>query len=396
MRLKILFGVILALVCCFILRGQEQEVWPTDGWKKSSPEEQGINEELLATLDKKIVNGDYGYIDGFIIIRNGYLLFEKSYKHDYVKINEGIDDSDWMYNYNNPDWHPYYKGTKLHTLQSVTKSVTSANIGIAIGRKEISGVDVKIVDIFKDVEIQNVSEWKKKMSLEDVLTMRTGIDWNEALPYTDPRNTCILLEASDDWFKFVINRKMEAEPGTEFEYNSGASLLLSVIIKKSTGMYIDKYAEKNLFGPLGISRYHWKITPTGLPDTEGGLYLEPYDLAKIGYLYLHDGIWDGKRILPKGWVKSTVHPHVDDVAPNNDRNNRAYGYQWWLLPYDIQAKEYVYACLGYGGQYLMVAPKYNLIAVFNGWNIYEKPSLPLSVFFDYVLRAVMNSEGHSR
>jgi len=392
MRKKSILVTFLILLCSFSLSSLDKKVWPTDEWKKSTPEEQGLNEELLAALDKKIVNGDYGYIDGFIVIRNGYLLYEKSYKNDYVKINEGIDDSEWMYNYNNPDWHPFYKGTKLHTLQSVTKSVTSANIGIAIGRKEISGVDVKIVDIFKDANIQNVDEWKKKMTLEDVLTMRAGIDWNESLPYTDPRNTCIQLEASNDWFKFVINRKMEAEPGTEFEYNSGASMLLSEVIKKSTGMFINKYAEKYLFGPLGIKRYHWKITPTGLPDTEGGLYLEPYDLAKIGYLYLHDGIWDGKRILPEGWVKSTVHPHVADVAPKNDKNNMAYGYQWWLLPYDNQAKEYVYACLGYGGQYLLVAPKYNLIAVFNGWNIYEKPRLPLTVFFDYILKAVQSSE----
>ena len=153
-------------------------------------------------------------------------------------------------------------------------------------------------------------------------------------------------------------------------------------------MFIDKYAEKYLFGPLGIKRYHWKITPTGLPDTEGGLYLEPYDLAKIGYLYLNDGIWDGKRILPEGWVESSVHPHIPDVAPKNDLNNMAYGYQWWLLPYDNQATEYVYACLGYGGQYLLVAPKDNLIAVFNGWNIYNKPRLPLTVFFDYVLKSI--------
>ena len=361
-------------------------------WEKSSPEAQGLSEETLSELDKKISSGDYGYIDGFIIIRNGYLVYEKFYVNDYIKINEGIDDSKWQYNYNNPDWHPFYKGTKLHTLQSVTKSVTSAAIGVAIGRKELPGVDVKIVGIFKNEKIANLDERKKSMTLEDVLTMRAGIDWNESLPYTDPNNTCIQLEASDDWFKFVINRPMEAVPGTVFEYNSGASILLSAVIKESTGMFIDKYAEKYLFKPLGITHYYWKITPTGLPDTEGGLYLEPYDLAKIGYLYLNNGIWDGKRILPEGWVEATVTPHVADVAPKNNRVNRAYGYQWWLLPYDKQSQDYVYACLGYGGQYLLVAPKYNLIAVFNGWNIYRKPSMPLSVFFNYVLKAVKKTE----
>lgn len=388
MRSKTFLSVFLVLWCCLSLNSQEQKVWPTKGWEKSSPEAQGLKEELFTELDKKIANGDYGYIDGFIIIRNGYLVYENFYKHDYIKINEGIDDTQWQYNYNNPDWHPFYKGTKLHTLQSVTKSVTSAAIGIAIGRKELSGVDVKMVEIFKDENISNLDERKKRMTLEDVLTMRAGIDWNESLPYTDPNNTCIQLEASDDWFKFVINRPMEAEPGTVFEYNSGASMLLSAAIKTATGMFIDKYVEKYLFKPLGIAHYYWKITPTGLPDTEGGLYLEPYDLAKIGYLYLNHGIWDGKRILPEGWVEATVTPHVADVAPKNDRVNTAYGYQWWLLLYDNQSQDYIYACLGYGGQYLLVAPRYNLIAVFNGWNIYRKRGMPLRVFYDYVLKAV--------
>lgn len=392
MRFKWLSVIFMILVCWFSLSCQGQKIWPTEGWKKSSPATQGINEKYLSDLNKKITNGDYGYVDGFIVIRNGYLVYEKFYINDYIKINEGIDDSKWQYNYNNPDWHPFYKGTKLHTLQSVTKSVTSAAIGVAIGREEVPGVDVKIVDIFKDEEIANLDERKKRITLEDVLTMRAGIDWNESLPYTDPNNTCIQLEASNDWFKFVINRPMEAEPGTVFEYNSGASMLLSAVIKKTTGMYIDKYAEKYLFKPLGISHYYWKITPKGLPDTEGGLYLEPYDLAKIGYLYLNDGIWDGRRVLPEGWVKATVTPHVADVAPDNDDVNVAYGYQWWLVPYDNKSKEYIYGCLGYGGQGLFVATKYNLIAVFNGWNIYDKPSMSRSVFSDYVLKAVKNTD----
>jgi len=120
-------------------------------------------------------------------------------------------------------------------------------------------------------------------------------------------------------------------------------------------MYIDKYAEEHLFKPLGISNYYWKRTPTELPDTEGGLYLEPHDLAKIGYLYLNDGIWDGRRILPEGWVQATVTPHVADIAPDNDNVNAAYGYQWWLIPYNGKSKEYIYACSGYGGQRLLVA-----------------------------------------
>ncbi|GAG22611.1 unnamed protein product, partial [marine sediment metagenome] len=170
MRFKWLSVIFMIMACWFSLSCQGQKIWPTEGWKKSSPATQGINEKFLSDLDKKITNGDYGYVDGFIVIRNGYLVYEKFYINDYIKINEGIDDSKWQYNYNNPDWHPFYKGTKLHTLQSVTKSVTSAAIGVAIGREEVPGVDVKIVDIFKDEEIANLDERKKRMTLEDVLT----------------------------------------------------------------------------------------------------------------------------------------------------------------------------------------------------------------------------------
>ena len=385
--IPILILILLAMAAGF---SQRRILWPTKAWEKSSPETQNVDGALLSQLDARFRKGDFGYVDGLQVFRNGVLIFENSYPRDYTKINEGKDKSPNLYNYYNPDWHPFYKGTRLHTLQSVTKSVTSALIGIAIGREEIQGVNSKIVDIFKGHEIANLDDRKKRMTLADLLTMRSGLDWDEEIDYTDPRNTCTQMEASDDWFKFVINRPMADDPGTVFKYNSGASLILSAIIKEQTGIPVDEYAEKYLFKPLGISRYYWKRTPTGLLDTEGGLYLEPEDLAKFGWLYLNDGMWEGSRILPEGWVQATVKPHVADVAPGDDNENIAYGYQWWLLPYDDKAKEkeYVYACLGYGGQYLFVAAKYNLMAVFNGWNIYEKPPLPLKVFFDYVLKAV--------
>jgi len=273
-------------------------------------------------------------------------------------------------------------------MQSVTKSVTSTLVGIALGQDKISGVSVKVMDFFNENEIGNVDDWKRDLSLEDILTMRSGIDWNESISYTNPENSTIQLEASENWVDFVINRKMDAEPGTVFEYNSGASVLLSYIIKESTGMYVDEYAEKYLFGPLGIENYYWKKTPTGLPDTEGGLYLEIHDLAKLGYLYLHDGIWEEDRILPQGWVESVVTPHVEDTTPGNDRNNLGYGYQWWLIPYKDDPVSYIYTCLGYGGQYLFVVPEYDLVAVFTAWNIYNSSRLPRDVIFDYVLKSI--------
>jgi len=385
----------LILLLSFCSQEEQQELWPTKGWTSSSPEEQGIDGALLSELDTKFSSGDYGYIDGFLVIRNGYLVYEKTYDHDYTKIGSKIEKNPILdrqdnleFNYYHPDYHPFYQGTKLHTLQSATKSIASTVIGIAIGRNEIPGVDVKVLDYFKDRDVENVDERKKSMTLEDLLTMRSGFEWYENLPLEDLNNSVTQLEKCDDWINFTINHAMEFDPGTVFEYCSGASELLAAITKKSTGLHADEYAEKHLFQPLGITRYHWKKTPKGFPDTLGGLYLEARDLAKIGYLFLNDGIWDGARILPESWAQVSVSPHVADVAPDNDKVNTAYGYQWWLPPYDDQSEEYMFAAMGFGGQYMVVAPKYNLIAVFNGWNIFDKPGMPLSeVLSDYILKA---------
>lgn len=375
-------------------------LWPTEGWVESTPEEQGIDGVLLSKLDTRFSSGDYGYIDGFLVIRNGYLIFEKSYNHDYVKIaaelgnNPVLDRQDNLeFNYYNSDYHPFYQGTKLHTLQSATKSIASTVIGIAIGRNEIPGVDVKVLDYFKGQDVQNIDERKINMSLEDLLTMRSGFEWYENLPLEDPNNSATQLEKSDDWIAFTINHPMEFEPGTVFEYSCGASQLLAFITKVSTGMHADEYAEKYLFQPLGIKHYHWKKTPKGFADTEGGLYLEARDLAKIGYLFLNDGVWEGTRILPEGWVRASVKPHVTDVAPDNDKVNTAYGYQWWLLPFDDHSEEYVFAAMGFGGQYLMVSPKFNLIAVFNGWNIFDIPRLnELEIVTNYLSKVVKDGK----
>jgi CubicO group peptidase (beta-lactamase class C family) len=138
---------------------------------------------------------------------------------------------------------------------------------------------------------------------------------------------------------------------------------MSEIVRKATGQHIDKYAETHLFGPLGIRDYHWKKTPTGHPDTEGGLYLEAEDLARIGQLYLDDGVWKGKRILPPGWAKEATARHVDRVAANGP----GYGYQWWRM--DRQNTE-VWAGNGFGGQFLLVLPQKNIVAVVNSWNVF--------------------------
>jgi CubicO group peptidase (beta-lactamase class C family) len=162
--------------------------------------------------------------------------------------------------------------------------------------------------------------------------------------------------------QYVIDKPMAAEPSKVWNYSSGVTELLAYIFQKETGQDIDDYGQKYLFAPLGI-RHEWKRTYLGVVDTEGGLYLNGSDLAKIGYLYLHDGMWDGQRIVSSAWVKESVTPYFQTDDPQF-----RYGFKWWLskLP---DSTEYVWICRGFGGQNLQVFPKEGLIVTFTAWDI---------------------------
>jgi CubicO group peptidase (beta-lactamase class C family) len=375
---------IVALTAC--ARDRPGRSWPGDEWPVSTPEKEGMDPAALATLDAELASGRHGYIDGMLIVRHGRVVIDRSYRQDYVKLFEGKDGARGPYNYYDPDWHPWYRGSDLHTLQSVTKSVTSAAIGIAIARGEIPGVDVAVLNYFDAAAVANLDDRKRSIRLRDLLTMTAGLRWDEdTVPYTDPRNSCAAMEASQDWVRYVMDRPMDHEPGKVFLYSSGVSQLLSHILLKATGRQVDAYVEERLFRPIGIRSYYWKHTPTGLPDTEGGLYLTRGDLARFGYLYLHDGMWDGKRILPAAWIAESLKPWSTpgDLGESGVR----YGYQWWLMPYGDRGARAA-TCWGYGGQFLFVVPEHDLIAVFNGWNIYDRPELDPQVALARVLAAV--------
>lgn len=359
---------------------QAPPAWPTKVWAESSPEAQGLDSAALEALHREFAEGRHGYIDGMLVVRNGAVVFERSYTHDYDGLFAG-KGAPGLYNYYDPQWHPYWKRTPLHTMQSVSKSVTSTLVGIALRRGELPGVSVKLMPYFADFKVKPDPR-RDAMTLRDVLTMTTGIQWDESsVPYTDPRNNCAVMEGKEDWVQYVLEQPMAEEPGQKWVYNSGATQLLSYLLQKATGKAVDDYARAQLFGPLGID-HAWKRTPRGLADTEGGLYLRARDLAKIGYLFLKDGVWDGRRLLPEGWVKDSTARQVE--LPSGG----AYGYKWWIAPRPTPESPEAYAARGYGGQFLIVVPRYQLLAVFTGWNIYGRPSLSPSMAQDRILAAV--------
>ncbi len=353
---------------------QSRSTWPAASWPAATPESQGLTSAPFDALDRDIASGVYGNIDRMLVIRNGHAVVNKRYARNYREISrghngplgcgEGCTDKAAMheFNYYHPNWHPYYQGRDVHTLQSVTKSIAATVIGIALGRGEIARLDVPFLTFFQDRDLSRIDPRLRKATLDDVLTMRSGIEWHESDRPLDATNTTYQLEISKDWIQFTLSQPMDADPGTKWAYNSGGSQLLSGIIRKATGQFIDEYANARLFKPIGIKDFHWKKTPTGHPDTEGGLYLSAEDLARIGYLYLHDGTWDGTRVLPATWVRDATTRHAKGVAPGWD-----YGYQWWLT---TRNGADVWAGRGFGGQFLFVIPSREIVAVVQSWNVF--------------------------
>jgi len=362
-----------AAFCCSGCKKQtsyEKAEWPKRDWAMSTPSAEALDEATLNALDADLKSGKYPLVDSFAVFRCGKQVYVRRYEHDYSQIygsrakEKGPLNARLTgpYNYFDPAWHPYYHLTQLHTMQSVSKTVSSVIIGIAMQRGDFkAGLDTPVLKYFDQTKVKNVDDRKRSMTLRHLLTMTAGLQWTEDVPYDDPRSDSSLMEATDDWVRYVIDKPMTAEPGKVFNYSSGVSELLAHIFMQEVGQDIDSYGEKYLFQPLGIDHF-WKRTYLGVVDTEGGLYLRGEDLAKIGYLYLHDGNWNGAQLVSAEWVKQSVTPFI-----RADEDYK-YGFKWWLLPLK-DPDQLVWMARGFGGQNLIVFPREKVIATFTGWDI---------------------------
>jgi CubicO group peptidase (beta-lactamase class C family) len=385
------FAISVSWALILVFGADAQDRFPTKGWPKAEPAAVGLDSGALGSLDADIAGGKYGLVDTMLVVRCGKQVFERAYARDYGKIYGELaktagplnHDVNGPYNYFSPEFHPYFQHSDLHTMQSVSKTVTSVTIGIAMLRKEFPAeLDAPILKYFDHVA--NVDDRKRRITLRHLLTMTAGLEWNEDVAYNDPKNSADVMESKHDWVQYVIDQPMVAEPGKEFVYSSGVTQLLSHIFKKVTGKNVDEYAAEYLFKPLGV-RYHWKHSPSGLPDTEGGLYLSSPDLAKIGFLFLKNGMWDGKEIVSPEWVKASI---TSDLLVKDEGREWKYGFQWWLQPYGKSPERYAWAARGFGGQELRVVPELQLIAVFTGWDILPHAEEPKHDELERVINAV--------
>jgi CubicO group peptidase (beta-lactamase class C family) len=306
-------------------QGSLEIPWPTKSWQTSTPEEQGMDSASLARLIETV--GTYKQ-DSLMIIRHGRIVAEAYYA-------------------------PYVTGIS-HDLRSVTKSVVSTLIAIALQQGILDSVDHPVIDLFSDKDISNVDENKKAMTIQSLLDMTSGIEWQEKA-YT-PDETIMRMYASPDRTEFVLSQPMSNAPGTKFYYNSGNPYVLSALITKKTGQSAFDFAKKELFEPLGITSARWgRVDAQGVTDGEAGLFLSPHDMARVGYLYLHNGLWDGKQVIPSSWV--------DRVKEGNISATFGYHYSnlWWSLP-----EKGAYMALGRHSQVILVLPKLDVVAVMTG------------------------------
>jgi CubicO group peptidase (beta-lactamase class C family) len=294
--------------------------WPTDGWRTSAPEDQGMDAGKISRALERIAQEGWAF-HSLLIVRNGYLVSETYFAS--------------------------HSESRLHAQYSCTKSVVSTLVGIAIDKGYIEGVEQPLTDLFPDLDYGNPDPRKERMTLEDVLTMRTGLDW----PEDDPAFNA--LYRSTDWVRFMLSLPMAAAPGTTFNYCSGCSHLLSAAVQRTTGMATTAFAGRYLFEPLGIDDSSWETNPQGTAIGGWGLNLTPRDMAKLGYLYLREGLWDGTQIVSAAWVETATQKHADTGDTLLD-----YGYQWWIYP-SLKA----YTALGLYGQTIFVIPELDLIVV---------------------------------
>jgi CubicO group peptidase (beta-lactamase class C family) len=318
------------------------DYWPTAGWRTAPPETQGLDPARLAGLNAAIATSQLN-VHSVLVVRNGYIVAET--------------------------YAPPYTAETRHANFSVTKSFISTLVGIAIDRRLISGVRAPVVGLFPDHRLANASDRKSALTVEDLLTMRAGFDWVES------RDAHGGFETSANWRDYMLDLSMIEQPGTRFDYCSGCSHLLSEVVQQTTGTPTLDFARRELFEPLGIADFGWETDPDGTACGGWGLRLTPRDMAKLGYLYLNEGRWDGRQVVSAEWVRQATERHValDDGF--------GYGYQWWT-----DERLGAYFARGKSGQLVVVIPKEQTVVVVTSDTPSDLPLLKL--IEEYVVPAV--------
>ncbi|MGY8661700.1 serine hydrolase [Bradyrhizobium sp. UFLA05-109] len=339
-----------------------------DGWPiASANEDKLVDRAALGRMTERLT-ASAANIHSVVVAHGGRLVFERYFK--------GTDEINGRRVENLA-----FDADTLHNVKSVSKSIASLAVGIAIDRGIIGGLNEPIFSFFPELADLRTPE-KEGIRLSHLLTMSLGLKWVEAIPSNENDNDEVRMHTAPDPCRYVLGLPATALPGQQFFYNTGALTLLSAIMRKATGRPLDEFAREALFEPMGITHVEWTRVK-GDSDAGGGLRLRPRDMAKIGQLVLAGGRWNGRQIVSKAWIDASMTPQLKATGPY------FYGYLWWLGRSEINGRDVHWVgALGRGGQSIRIVPELDLVVVVTA-GYYQDYSpqafqLQLGVFKDVV------------
>jgi CubicO group peptidase (beta-lactamase class C family) len=316
-----------------------------DRWKVAAPESVGLSSARLCAMVPAVRELTQANVHAVLVLRHGTLVFEQYFS--------GVDEK---------------RGTPLgvvafapetqHDLRSVSKSIVALVFGVALERGWVKNIDQPVLSFFPEYADLRTPE-KDRITLRHLLTMSTGLQWDESMPYTDPANSETRMDAAPDRDRYALSPAVVAPAGQVYNYNGGATELLAGVLRKATGKSFDVLAREVLFAPLDISE-EWNRYEDGQPIVKSGLRMRARDLAKIGQLVLQRGAWNGSQIVPAAWIDEATAPQI------NGSGLYFYGYQFWLGRSLIDKRQVDWAAgNGNGGQRVFVVPAFDMVVVVN-------------------------------
>ncbi len=301
-------------------------------------------------LVQAVKSGVYGDIRTILVLSNDILAFQM-YAEEY-----------------SPD--------SMQNLYSMTKSILSLLVGIAISCDYLDSIDQPLVDFFPEYVSDIVDQRIHEITLRQALTMTAGFKWREEIDL-------ISMILSADWPRYVLTKPLSADPGVEVQYNSGLAHLVAEILFRTTGRTPEQLAVEWLFTPLGISRWMWEAAPNGVSCGGWGLHLNPYDLLKIGKLCLNVGMLGDTQVVPQNWIEASIEP----LASIQDCYG--YGYYWWTYAQCYSDRlAGIYLASGVGEQFMWIVPHSHLVIVVTAWNNAAQITLE-PMLWEHILPAVV-------
>ena len=349
-----------------------------DGWTVGDAGSHGMSVQRLEDMMTAVGRGEFPIVDSIAIASQGTLVFNET-------IRTQLDFADgWVAN----------GDLSMHVQMSASKSIASILVGIAIDLGDIGGVDVPYLSLFDYPGYENWDDRKDQITLEHVLTMRLGLEWDEWNPsYSDPDNALIhFRNQNHDYSKGLLDLPMDADPGSRYAYNTMATVSLGQAVQNRGPLTYADFLSTYLLDPLSITQVRWIETPTGLPDLGGGLFLRTRDMAKVGQMCMDDGRWNGQQIVSSEWVAASTQSYTDlgwSEPETRDWQVDGYGYQWWIGHFDHGGQVLTtFAALGWGQQLVMVIPDLELVIAVNSHG-YEELASQGNQVYELISRFVL-------